>query len=117
MTDPVIPEQSTPNKIGWWILMGIALLAIVNHFALIIVIPGEEVLFIGWTAASIYAAVVLFIPYRQGHRWAWYSTWIFVFTFASLILFDAELGMLYLTAAGLMAVGQLLTRSVFFPSN
>jgi hypothetical protein len=89
----------------------------VNHAALIFALPGEEVLFIGWTGLSIFSAVVLYFPYRQGEKWAWFATWVFVATFTPLILFDAEIGLFYLVAAGLMALAQLLTRDAFFRGN
>ena len=117
MTDAVVSSRSTTQRVGWWILFGISALAVLNHAVLIFVIPGEEVLFIGWTAFSLYSALVLYIPYRQGEKWAWYSTWILVVAFAAMILFDAEIGIFYLVAAGLMALAQLLTRETFFPKS
>jgi hypothetical protein len=95
-------------------LFGISTLAVLNHVALIFVIPGEEVLFIGWTAFSLYSALVLYFPYRQGEKWAWYSTWILVVSFATTFLFDVDIGLYSLVAAGLMAFGQMLTRESFF---
>ena len=117
MTDAVVSSRSTTQRVGWWILFGISALAVVNHAFLIFVVPGEEVLFIGWTAFSLYSALVLYFPYRQGEKWAWYSTWILVVAFAVMILFDAEIGIFYLVAAGLMAFGQLLNRGSFFPKG
>lgn len=114
MSETAINTRSTGNKVGWWILFGISALAVLNHVALIFVFPGDEVLFIGWTAFSMYAALVLYFPYRQGEKWAWYSTWILVLSFAVMIIFDAEIGLFYLVAAGLMAYGQFLTRDSFF---
>lgn len=117
MTEATITARSTTIKFGWWLLFVISALAILNHAALIFVIPGEEVLFIGWTAFSLYATLVLYFPYRRGERWAWYSTWIMVVSYASSIFFDADIGLYYLIAAGLMALGQLLTRDSFFPKR
>ncbi len=117
MTEAAISTRSTTQKAGWWILFGISALAVVNHAVLIFVIPGEQVLFIGWTAFSLYSALVLYIPYRQGEKWAWYSIWILVVAFATMILFDAEIGLYYIVAAGLMAFGQLLNRGSFFPKG
>jgi hypothetical protein len=117
MSEAAITTRSTTHKVGWWILFGISVLAVLNHAALIFVIPGEEVLFIGWTALSLFSALVLYFPYRQGEKWAWYSTWIFVLSFAGLVPFDAEIGLYYLVAAGLMAFSQILTREAFFPKG
>ncbi len=117
MTDAAISTRSTTQRIGWWILFVISALAVLNHAVLIFFIPGEEVLFIGWTAFSLYSALVLYIPYRQGEKWAWYSTWILVVAFAAMILFDAEVGLFYLVAAGVMAFGQLLNRELFLSES
>ena len=107
----------TPSNaftIGWIVLMSIAVLATLNH----IMLPtyGDPVTFaIGWTGYSLYAVVVLAIPFRRGERWAWYSTWILVIGFAAPILISQEsYVVMYLIAAGLMALSLLLTRPVFF---
>jgi hypothetical protein len=117
MTEATIAVRSSTQKVGWGLLLVISALAILNHAALIFVIPGEEVLFIGWTAFNLYSTLVLYFPYRRGERWAWYSTWILPVSFAATMLFDAEIGVYYLIAAGLMALGQLLTRDLFFPKR
>ncbi len=117
MTQAAITKSSTGSRVGWWLLMALAVLAVLNHASLIFVLPGEEVLFIGWTAFSLYAALVLYGPYRRGERWAWFSTWIMVLAFAAPILFDADIGLFYLGAAVLMALGQFLTRGWFFSSG
>lgn len=117
MSEATITTRSSTIKVGWWILLVISALTIINHAALIFVIPGEAVLFIGWTAFSLYSTLVLYFPYRRGERWAWYSTWIMVISYASMIVFDADIGLYYAIAAGLMAVGQLLTRDSFFPKR
>ena len=100
--------------IGWIVLLFISVLATLNH----IMAPtyGESVFFaIGWTGYSLYAILVLAIPFRRGERWAWYSTWILVIGFAIPILFNQEIYVVaYLIAAGIMAVSLLLTRPAFF---
>lgn len=113
MSEAAITTQSRSQKVGWWILFVISVLACVNHFALIFVNTGEEVLFIGWLGMSLFAAVVLYFPYRRGEKWAWYSIWIFILAFAALILFDSAVGIFYLAAAGLMALGQVLAWGSF----
>jgi hypothetical protein len=117
MSETTIPVRSSTQRFGWGLLLVISALALLNHAALIFVIPGEEVLFIGWTAFNLYSTLVLFFPYRRGERWAWYSTWILPVAFASTALFDAEIGLYYLIAAGLIILGQLLTRDSFFPKK
>ncbi len=109
-----ITPRATPFKIAWGILLAIAVLATLSHLVLSFVMAGNATLFLGWAAYTAYAAVVLAIPFRRGEPWAWYTTWILVIGFASPILFDAAVGLWYLGAAGVMAVGLLLTRPAFF---
>jgi hypothetical protein len=78
---------------------------------------NEATLFIGWAAYNLYSTVVLYIPFRRAEQWAWYTTWILVIGFASLIFFDATIGVWYLGAAGVMALALLLTRSAFFQKD
>lgn len=102
-------------SVGWWILMAICALSAAGHLALLFAIPGEELLFLGWTVVSAYAAVVLAIPYRRGERWAWYTSWLIVLTFALVPLYSTEQGPIYLAVGVVMAVCQLLTRAYFYP--
>ena len=100
--------------IGWIVLLFISVLATLNH----IMLPayGDDVgLAIGWTGYSLYAIMVLAIPFRRGERWAWHSTWILVIGFAIPILINQESYVVaYLIAAGIIAVSLLLTRPAFF---
>lgn len=100
--------------IGWIVLLLISALATLNH----IMLPayGDDLgLAIGWTGYSLYAAVVLAIPFRRGERWAWYSTWILVIGFAVPILINQEsYTVAYLIAAGVMAISLMITRPAFF---
>jgi hypothetical protein len=63
---------------------------------------------------SLYSVAVLLFPYRRGEKWAWFATWLIVLAFAVVILFNSDLGGMYLAMSGLMAVGQILTRAAFF---
>jgi hypothetical protein len=114
LSEIAIAPRTTGYKVGWGILFGISALSILNHVSLAFVEPDEAVLFIGWTAFNLYSTLVLYLPYRAGAKWAWYATWIMIVTYALMILFDSQVGLFYLVAAGLMAVGQLLTRDAFF---
>lgn len=109
--------HSMTFKIGWIALLVISALATLNH----IMLPtyGDPVfLSIGWTGYSLYAIVVLAIPFRRGERWAWYSTWILVIGFAIPILINQEIYVVaYLIAAGIMALSLLLTRPAFFQTR
>ena len=107
-------STSDTFKIGWIVLLFISVLATLNH--LMLPAYGDDVgLAIGWTGYSLYAIVVLAIPFRRGERWAWYSTWILVIGFAIPILINQEIYVVaYLIAAGLMALCMLLTAPAFF---
>ncbi len=106
--------DSAAFNIGWITLLVISGLATLNH----IMLPtyGDPVTFaLGWTGYSLYATVVLAIPFRRGERWAWYSTWILVIGFAAPILISQESYVVaYLIAAAVMALSLLLTRPAFF---
>ncbi|MBL8046747.1 MAG: hypothetical protein JNL09_09410 [Anaerolineales bacterium] len=104
----------SPAKIAWLTMLTITVLATLNHLILIFVIPEEATLFIGWAAYTAYAAVVLFIPFRRGETWAWYTTWILAIGFASMGFLDAQVGMWYSAAGVIMAGCLMLTRGAFF---
>ena len=106
--------HSDTFTIGWIVMLIISILATLNHIML--PVYGDPVTFaIGWTGYSLYAMVVLAIPFRRGERWAWYSTWTLVIGFAIPILFNRESYVVaYLIAAGVMALCLLLTRPAFF---
>ena len=114
MKTQTLATHSTTFKIGWIALLVISALATLNH--LMLPLYGDPVTFsIGWTGYSIYAIVVLAIPFRRGERWAWFSTWILVIGFAAPILINQESYVVaYLIAAGIMALSLLLTRPAFF---
>ena len=117
MSPQTVAAPRTAFKVAWITLLAIAVLATVNHAALIFVMAGEETLFIGWTAYTAYAAITIWLPFRRGERWAWYATWILVLGFASTVLFDATIGIAYLVAAGVMAGCLMLARGVFFANS
>ena len=106
--------DSAAFEIGWIALLFISTLATLNHIML--PLYGDPVaLGIGWTGFSLYAIMVLAIPFRRGERWAWYTTWLLVIGFASAILITREgYAVVYFIAAGMMALALLLTRSAFF---
>ena len=105
--------QSDTFTIGWILLLFISALATLNHFML--PLYGDWIgLAIGFAGYSLYATVVLAIPFRRGERWAWYSTWIQVIGFAALMLTRESIAVAYLIAAGVMALCLLLTRPDFF---
>jgi hypothetical protein len=105
---------SATFKIGWIALLLISALAALGHLILTFTLREERLLFLGWAAFNVYSTLVLALPFRRGEQWAWYTSWILVIGFALPILFAGGTAVGYLIAAGVMAVGLLLTRSVFF---
>jgi len=101
-------------NIGWMVLLIISALATLNHIML--PLYGDPVaLALGWTGYSLYATVVVAIPFRRGERWAWYISWILVIGFAYPILIIREnYTVAYLIAAAVMAISLLITRPAFF---
>lgn len=100
-------------KIGYWILVLLAVSATVNSFVRAFIEP-YPVWVAGWVAASLFATVVLLIPFRKGERWAWYATWIFATLLAIVFVLGEEVGIYYLPAAVIVALCLLLTRPAFF---
>ena len=112
-TQTKVTNSATFN-IGWITLLIISVLATLNHIML--PVYGDTIEFaIGWTGYSLYAMVVLAIPFRRGERWAWYASWILVIGFAIPILsIQSSYAVAYLIAAGVMALCLLLTGPAFF---
>jgi hypothetical protein len=114
MSTQTMAAPSTTFKIGWIALLVISGLAALNHIILTFVVMNEATLFIGWAAFNLYSTLVLYIPFRRGEKWAWYTSWILVLGFAIAIFFNTQIGIFYLGAPVLMAVALLLTRPAFF---
>ena len=105
---------STPFKIGWLALLTISALATLGHIGLSLAMMEEATLFLGWAAFNLYSTIVLYIPFRRGEPWAWYTTWLLVVGFAAPILLTRESFVVwYIGAAGIMALSLLLTRAAF----
>ena len=103
-------DPSTAYKTGWWTLLILSVLSLINHVSLLFFIPGEEVLFLGWAGFNILSTAVIYIPYRRMEAWAWWATWGLILPYALTFVFGADIGLYYLVAAGIMAAAQLLTR-------
>ena len=109
-----IQPRSAAYKVGWAVLFGVSALSVVSYIALIFVVPAMVDSFIAWATFSLYSAIVLLIPYRRVERWAWDITWALPVPSVVLALNNPDAAPYYLAAAGLMVMGQLLTRSAFF---
>ena len=107
--------RSKTFEMGWITLLVLSALATLNHMMLP-VYGDPAALSIGWTGFSLYALIVITIPFRRGERWAWYTSWILVAGFAApIVLIPGEgIAVIYLIVAGVMASCLLLTRSAFF---
>ncbi len=102
-------------EIGWRFLLAIPALFALWHIILMLTIVGEAALFMGWAAFNLLNTIVVYIPFRRGEKWAWYSTWIQVIAFTAPILITREsYVVMYLITAGVMALSLLLTRPAFF---
>jgi len=110
-------SSSTGFKYGWTTIFLISLLGVVSQLVLIFVAPGLVDSSIAWATFMLYSVFVLLIPYRRGERWAWKITWVLVFPLAVLGLNNPDAAPYFWSAAGLITVSQLLTRSAFFPAS
>ena len=113
MSAETISVQNSRFKTGWIILVVLAALMTLNHFALIFFLD-EPVLFIGYAAFNLYALIVILIPFRRGEKWAWFTTWILPLALAIPGAMDVDLVIFYLSVAALLALGLLLTMQDFF---
>jgi len=101
--------------IGWSILMFISALTTLWLIILMLTIVEDAPVLMSWAALSLYATIILSIPFRRGEKWAWFSIWIQVILLGSTIFFSLpEIAMKYVVAAGLMALCMLLTAPAFF---
>lgn len=113
-TTIAIPAHSTAFKIGFALLLFIAVSSVLGHIGLLLFDPGGDVVFLSWATLNFLAAAILIFAYRRGERWAWYAIWGMVVPYALIILFNSEVGPIYLGEAILLTVGQMLTYRSFF---
>lgn len=106
--------RSIAFKVGWVLLLLVAGLWTLGHIALIFTVSEERALFLGWSAFTLCAFLVIAFPFRQGARWAWVATWIPVAVFAGIMFISVRIGLWYLGSAAIMVVGLLLTARTFF---
>jgi hypothetical protein len=115
MSTKTTPTASAAFEIGWRFLLAISALFALWHIILMFTIAGETTLFMGAVALNLLTAIIVYLPFRHGEKWAWYSIWIQVIVFAApfFITHESYTGT-YLIVAGLMALELLLTSSAFF---
>lgn len=107
-----IPPKKTYN-LGRGILLVFSIGNILAQLALLF-FDNSFSGFLVMAAFSFVTAMILLIPYRRFEKWAWYTVWAYVITFAFIILFNAEVGIYYLGESIAMALGQSLTFPSFF---
>ena len=107
--------DSAAFNIGWIVLLILSALATLWLIILMFTILDDAPFLMSWAAFSLYATLILYIPFRRAEKWAWFSIWIQVILFGSTIFFSPpEISMKYVVAAGLMAFCLLLTGPSFF---
>ena len=119
MTAQTQETRSDNFMTGWVVLLIISGLASLNHMML--PLYGDPfalgVIAVGY---SLFAILVLAIPFRRGERWAWYASWIQVVGFASLIFSGISAPEMrpvvaaYTIGAIVMAICLLITWPTFF---
>ena len=108
-------DSSVAFQIGWIVLLSLSALATLWLIILMLTIVEDAPVLMSWAALSLYATLILSIPFRRGEKWAWFSIWVQVILFGSTIFFSPpEIAMKYVVAAGLMALCLLLTAPAFF---
>jgi hypothetical protein len=115
MSTMVNTAQNLRFKIGWIILLIATALMTLNHATLIFA-EDEPILFTGFAAFTLYAFLVIYIPFRRAEKWAWYTTWILPIGLAAsaFSITDPNIALLYYTFAALCGLGLLLTMPDFF---
>ena len=106
-------NDSSASKIGWGILLFVTISNVVGHIGLLF-FDNWDSIFVAWATMNLLAAMILFIPYRHGERWAWYAIWVLAIPYALIIFFNAQIGPIYLGEAARLVVGQLLAHRAFF---
>ena len=105
--------QNLLFRAGWIVLIASAALMTLNHFVLIFYLD-DPVLFLGWTAFTLYALLVVVIPLRRLERWAWYATWILPIGLAAGGFSAPDIAMFYFAVAAACVVGLLFTMRDLF---
>lgn len=106
--------QNSRFKMGWMLLLVSAALMTLNHLGLIFFLHNPT-LFEGFAAFNLYALLVIYIPFRRGEKWAWYTTWILPIGLAvPAFNGDSSIAIFYFAVAAVCVLGLLLTMRDFF---
>ena len=108
-----IPIHNIRFKIGWIPMLVISGLMGLSYTILFFV-DNQTAIFKSYTAISLYAFLVLLIPFREGRKWAWTATWILPIVLALTANFMPEFGLYYYGSAVVFAMGLILAMKDFF---
>jgi len=104
---------NTRVKIGWIPMLVISGSMPISYLILFFV-DNMGILFILYAAISLYAFLVLLIPFREGKKWAWAATWILPVVLALTAYFAPDYAPYYYGLAAVFTLGLLLTMKDFF---
>jgi hypothetical protein len=116
MTVSTFPTIKTRFSIGW-IAMVVSSGLMAFSYLIMMFEENAHVLFMTYSAFSLYAFLVLLIPFREGKKWAWMATWIVPVVMALTAYFAPEFALYYYGAAVVFVLGLLLTMSEFFSNR
>jgi hypothetical protein len=112
-----LDRKSTRFKVGWDMLIFLAAGIVLGQLGLLFFNPGGDTVFLGFAAYNLLAAIILANPYRRGEKWAWYAIWAMILPYALVIIYNTDVGFIYLGEAVVMALCQFLTYSSFSNSK
>ena len=104
-------SQNSGFKIGRMILLVSTALMTLNHVSMIFVLD-EPTLFTGFAAFTLYAFLIIYIPFRRHEKWAWVATWILPIGLA--VPAFTNIAIFYYTFAAACVLGLLFTMPDFF---
>jgi hypothetical protein len=115
MTPDALLVRDLRFRIGWIVLLIVAGLMALMHFASMFIIRDEFTLFAGFAAFYLYAFVVVWIPFRRRERWAWFTSWILPIASALVALManDPRIPPLFYAVAAICTLGLLVTMRDF----
>lgn len=101
--------------IGWIVLLILSALTTLWLIILMLTIVEDAPVLMTAAAVSLYATLILYMPFRRGEKWAWFAIWVQVILFGSTTFFSPpEIATKYVVAAAVMAVCLWLTAPAFF---
>lgn len=112
-------SQPRVAKVGWGILLGLNSLLILDGIVWFFTGPNNtsaRLVAVWFMAFGVLALMVSLEGYRNGSRWAWYSSWVLVAALVALGLVEVRMevdqffGFLLLGSSGVAAIGLLLAR-------